>query len=233
LSLLARNAVDRRAGIAYPSTGEATVSYCGDTTMKRWAWAAGLALAMGSLVAGCNKSPIIFKYETSSASDNTPSDKGTKRGSDKDATGSRGKEETDEKKLLGTWVGTSIESGGETTPIRPDDSDESFFIFSKGGMVTMKRPRFVGVSESQEEGTFKINATKTPKEIDLIVPEGGKQKIVAAIYQLDGDTLKMAYSTLRGMEGDRRPTSFDSKQAFVVINTLKRDNGAPVGVKKP
>jgi uncharacterized protein (TIGR03067 family) len=176
--------------------------------MKRWAWAAGLALAMGSLVAGCNESPT--------------------------STGSRGKEEADEKKLLGTWVGTSIESGGETTPIRPDDADEAFFSFSKGGKVTMKRPRFAGQSESQEEGTFKINATKTPKEIDLIVPEeGGKQKIVAAIYQLDGDTLKMAYSTLRGMEGDRRPTSFDSKQAFVAITTLKRDNGAPVGVKKP
>src|SRR5262249_58340403 len=103
-----------------------------------------------------------------------------------------------------------MESGGETTPIRPDDADEAFFRFSKGGKVTMRRPRFAGESESQEEGTFKINATKTPKEIDLIVPEGGKQKIVAAIYQLDGDTLKMASSTLRGMQGDRRPTSFAS-----------------------
>src|SRR5262249_6469813 len=63
-----------RAGRSNGGTGEATVSYCGDTTMKRWAWAGGLALAMGSLVAGCNESP--------------PS------------TGSRGKEETDEKNYL-------------------------------------------------------------------------------------------------------------------------------------
>jgi uncharacterized protein (TIGR03067 family) len=114
-------------------------------------------------------------------------------------------------------VGTSIEIQGETTPV-PDD--ESFFTFSKGGKVKMIRLRAVGESERREEGTFKINATKTPKEIDLIVPkEGGKQEIMKAIYQLDGDTLKMAYTPARGMEGDR-PTSFDSKQAF--ITTLKR-----------
>jgi len=195
---MARNAVARRAGGAYHATGEATVSHCGDTTMKRWAWATGLALAMGSLVAGCNESPT--------------------------STGSRGKEETEKEKLLGTWVGTSIESGGHTERIRPADSDEAFFVFSKGGKVTMRRPRFFGESIRREEGTFKINATKTPKEIGLIVPEeGGKQKIVAAIYQLDGDTLKIAYSTLTGMEADRRPTSFDStKQDFVMIMTLKR-----------
>ena len=169
--------------------------------MKRWAWAGGLALAMGSLVAGCNESPT--------------------------STGSRGKEKTEEEKLLGTWPVTSFERGRETSRIGPKYYEESFYIFSKGGKLTKRLGCLIGESVPVKKGTFKINATKTPKEIDLIFPiEGGKQVITEAIYQLDGDTLKMAFSTWPEREGDRRPTSFDSKQDNVVILTLKRDTGA-------
>ena len=161
----------------------------------------GAVLVSIILVRSFNPDPV----DDSSASDNTPSD---------------------EEKLLGTWVGTSIEMLGGKARIRREDWNECYFIFSKGGKLTWRLGP-IGISVPSIKGTFKINATKTPKEIDLIVSkEGGKQGIMKAIYQLDGDTLKIAY-TLAGMEGDR-PTAFDLKQAAIV--TLKRDNGAPVGL---
>lgn len=52
-------------------------------------------------------------------------------------------------------------------------------------------------------GTFKVDASQTPKQIDLMLPD----RTLRGIYEIDGATLKMAYA----LEGDARPTAFESK----------------------
>ena len=79
--------------------------------------------------------------------------------------------------------------------------------FVKGGKAVMKEK-----GKPDEIGTWKVNAGKTPKEIDLVGPkqEGKKQEFMKGLYQIDGDTLKIAFPP-NGPEGDR-PTYGDSKE---------------------
>ena len=67
------------------------------------------------------------------------------------------------------------------------------------------------------EGIFQVAPMKNPREIDITTPmqEGKKPETIKAIYQVDGDTFKMA-SSLKGPEGER-PTAFDSKTSGIMI----------------
>ena len=57
-------------------------------------------------------------------------------------------------------------------------------------------------------GTFKIDPTKTPKEIDVMDESGVKNdKTKLGIYALDGDTYKYCLAPA----GKPRPTEFTSK----------------------
>jgi uncharacterized protein (TIGR03067 family) len=121
------------------------------------------------------------------------------------------KEPTDAEKLVGTWVITGLEVGDKKIPT---PEGESSYTFSKDGKFVLKSK-----GETDKEGTFKLDAGKKPPEIDLIPPKDADQKeTMQAIYQLDGDTLKLAYS-IKGPEG-KRPTAFDPKEAAIM--TLKR-----------
>lgn len=68
------------------------------------------------------------------------------------------------------------------------------------------------------DGTYKIDASKKPKQIDITIVENKKKKVVQTIYELDGDTLKIAlpFDEVKG-----RLTSFDSKKALILI--MKHD----------
>lgn len=58
------------------------------------------------------------------------------------------------------------------------------------------------------DSTYKVDASKTPAEIDMIGTEGdSKGKTAPGILKLDGDTLTMCYV----MPGKERPTAFDSQ----------------------
>lgn len=83
-----------------------------------------------------------------------------------------------------------------------------------------------------EVSTFTIDPTKKPKAIDLTPP--GKKKItIPGIYQIDGDTLKLAFASAKGtgnttgtgnkggVEVGKRPTDFEGKHGSAVI--LKRE----------
>jgi uncharacterized protein (TIGR03067 family) len=57
------------------------------------------------------------------------------------------------------------------------------------------------------QGSFKIDASKTPKHIDLMPAAGPyKGKTLAGIYVLDGDRLHTCFPE----PGQSRPTKFDS-----------------------
>lgn len=123
----------------------------------------------------------------------------------------------DEKKaekdaLAGTWDLVSMEFMGMKVEI-PKDKEMSLTF--KGGKITKKEP-----GKKDEEGTYTVNDTKKPKEIDLTTPKNGKPtetEMAKAIYMIEGDTLKLAFG---GPPGSPRPTAFDAKE--IAIMTFKR-----------
>ncbi len=83
-----------------------------------------------------------------------------------------------------------------------DDNAQSIFRTHKddGYTLYLFRKKIGG-------GTFKLDATKTPKQIDL-TPEGkGKTGVVHGIYKLEKDTLTVCF----GAPDKDRPTTFASK----------------------
>jgi uncharacterized protein (TIGR03067 family) len=111
-------------------------------------------------------------------------------------------------KLKGTWEVVSMEVGGKKAP------DEAF----KGQTLTFEADKVISKGKDKPDpATYTIDATKKPAELDIVPTEGPqKGKTVKMIFQLDGDTLKIAGK----MEPTERPKGFDDKD--VVVMTLKR-----------
>jgi uncharacterized protein (TIGR03067 family) len=111
-------------------------------------------------------------------------------------------------KLKGTWVMVSIEFGGMKVP---DD-------VVKGQSITFEDDKATQRDKDKVEPmTYKIDASKKPAELDMTPTEGsGKGKTAQLIFQLDGDTLKIAGKMKPG-----RPKGFDDKD--LLIMTLKRE----------
>ncbi len=115
----------------------------------------------------------------------------------------------DREKLQGTWAVKSIVAAGKEIPTKGEK------MVIAGDKMTMK-----GGPKGDEYGTYTINAGKTPKQITMTEKKDGKDgDVMQGIYTLEGDTLKLAFST-KG-PGGARPTSFNDKEAAVI--TLKRE----------
>lgn len=66
-------------------------------------------------------------------------------------------------------------------------------------------------------GTVKLDVSPTPQQIDLVLPD----RTLKGIYEVDGATLKIAYT----LEGDARPSEFASKpDSGVVLVVHKKAN---------
>jgi uncharacterized protein (TIGR03067 family) len=115
---------------------------------------------------------------------------------------------TDKDKFQGTW---SITSGTKDGKEMPADK-------VKGAKIVFEGDKVIAKSEGKnEEATFKLDAGKKPKEIDLTLPNG---EMLSGIYEMDGDTLKIA---LGDNPGSMRPKDFKSKEAQNNLLVLKRD----------
>jgi uncharacterized protein (TIGR03067 family) len=116
----------------------------------------------------------------------------------------------EDEKLIVTWALTSAVSEGKSAPV-PEGT--AAFIFSKGGKVVIQQK-----GKADTEGTFKVNTTRTPGQINVTVLSQTTQKVETfkGVYQVDGDTLKLALANDPGEEG---PTSFDKARKSL---TLKR-----------
>jgi uncharacterized protein (TIGR03067 family) len=106
--------------------------------------------------------------------------------------------------LFGTW---NVEVFGSRTGLKKLD----------GFRVKIDRKRIVIIAPTGAEKPLgeigRIDAKKTPAEIDL--KEGGK--VMPGIFELKGDTLKLAVSE----PGGKRPTDFAGK-AGTLLFVLKR-----------
>jgi uncharacterized protein (TIGR03067 family) len=121
-------------------------------------------------------------------------------------------------KFTGTWRFASIEAQGQQLP-------ERFFKDSRlvidGEHFTLKE------GNVSYKGSFKVDVTKKPKQIDVTFTEGPeKGKTARGIYELDGDT----YKVCMGSVGKGRPTAFESKPGSGhVLEILKREKAPSEG----
>ncbi len=118
----------------------------------------------------------------------------------------------DQAALQGTWLPQSAELAGVAFP---EEIRKSIKLVVKDDGYT------VTAGPSVDQGTVKLTASAKPKQMDITGTEGpNKGKTILAIYEQDGDTLKVCYD----LSGKERPTEFKSKegsQLFLV--TYKRE----------
>jgi uncharacterized protein (TIGR03067 family) len=117
----------------------------------------------------------------------------------------------DSKKMEGTWLPIEAELGGQKFP---DEVLKTIKLTLGDGSYTVN---------VIDKGTVKLEPTKKPKAMDIVGTEGpNKGKTIPAIYELQGDTLRICYD----LSGKNRPTEFktekDSKQFLVSYKREKK-----------
>jgi uncharacterized protein (TIGR03067 family) len=124
----------------------------------------------------------------------------------------RSAEDKDGDAMQGTWLPVSAELAGEKFP---DEVRQTIKLAVEGDKYT------VTVGKDVDRGTVKWDASARPKALDITGTDGpNKGKTILAIYELDGDTLRVCYD----LSGKSRPTEFETKadtQLFLV--TYKRE----------
>lgn len=108
--------------------------------------------------------------------------------------------QVDQGKLQGTWEAQTFEVEGKALAWEKD-----LYVFS-GTMVTIKE------ESGSRAGSYKLNASSNPRQIDLILPK----VTLPFIYEIKGNTLKLALP-----KGRKRATSFNSKEFAVLTLTRK------------
>jgi uncharacterized protein (TIGR03067 family) len=117
------------------------------------------------------------------------------------------KADADMATMVGNWKVVKAEIGGKD--ITEHVKALKFDVVGNGKYTAQ-------LGEEKDEGTFTMNATKTPKELD-IKPTGGpgKGKLVKAIYKLDGDALTVCYE--HDPDKGVRPEKFESKTGTTLL----------------
>lgn len=118
----------------------------------------------------------------------------------------------DLKAMEGKWKVESAEFGGKV-----EEAPELKEI-----LVTISGDRYeVVIKDKTDRGSLKIDETKTPKVMDATDTEGDDAgKVIKAIYELKGDTLRVCYA----MKGDERPTAFATKEGSpLLMITYRRE----------
>jgi uncharacterized protein (TIGR03067 family) len=108
-------------------------------------------------------------------------------------------------KFRGTWLTVSLMNDGKTivNEKSPPKEGPTTKLGYDGNKWTIK----VG-DKTVASGIFAVDATKKPKEIDIMDESGVKsEKTKLGIYELDGDTYKFCL----GLAGKPRPKEFASK----------------------
>jgi uncharacterized protein (TIGR03067 family) len=111
--------------------------------------------------------------------------------------------------LQGTWVITSV--NGQAAP---EGSPEMSLTFTDD-----KYHQTVG-GEVNERGTIKLDTSKTPMAIDLIITEGSDAgKTQLGIIEVTGDTVRANLDT---PGTSQRPTDFTVKEGFVMFEGKRK-----------
>ena len=111
----------------------------------------------------------------------------------------------DKEKLHDTWKPVSVEMEGMDVTdklVKIDDGTE-LITFAGDKMVSKQGPE-----QKEKAVPFKIDPSKKPKHFDLDLGDG--KVPMRAIYQLDGDELRICFSL---SEKQERPAEFATKEA--------------------
>jgi uncharacterized protein (TIGR03067 family) len=111
----------------------------------------------------------------------------------------------DKEAILGTWKCVAVETEGKAEPQASNLGMK--FIFTPTEVTN------VSTRGEQFSQPYKMDASKSPKEIDLMG--------IASVYTLDGNTLKVYHGQ---MAGAARPTAYSSPAgAKMVVTTWTRE----------
>ena len=120
----------------------------------------------------------------------------------------------DEEKIQGNWTVVSREMGGKKTP---EAELKALKMTIKEGTITTDDGKM------KEKHAYKLDPTKEPKAIDLTNTGIENKETTLAIYELDGDTLKICWSE---KDPDHRATKFasgeDSGNTMMVLKREKK-----------
>lgn len=134
------------------------------------------------------------------------------------------KPRTDLEKLQGTWAFLSEERGGQKVA-HSDEEIKGMKLVIKDDKITLTH------GQQTEEVTFKIDETKSPKQIDVTETKDGKSVVHLGIYKLEKDTFTLCASH----SPDPRPTEFATQAGaqwpalFVLKKEQKSDEELLVG----
>jgi uncharacterized protein (TIGR03067 family) len=122
-------------------------------------------------------------------------------------------EEAKVESIDGVWRPSAAEVGGKPFP---DEVRKAIKLELKGDQYT------VTVADKIDRGTCKVNSSSKPKTLDITGTEGpNKGRTFLAIYELNGDTLRVCYD----LSGKARPTEFISKpDPSSFLATYKRES---------
>jgi uncharacterized protein (TIGR03067 family) len=120
------------------------------------------------------------------------------------------------KALAGSWRPISTENNG----YKSSEGDLKGMLWNRDadGKWTMRR----GEKTVVEWAVKKIDATKSPKTIDIEITAGEYKGVVYhGIYELDGDTLRICFAL---PDRDERPTEFSAgKGSIRALSEFKRE----------
>jgi uncharacterized protein (TIGR03067 family) len=134
------------------------------------------------------------------------------------ATGNAGEKagKKDEERLQGTWSVVSGEKSGEKAP--EDEIKDVTITFDAGGKVMVK-----GLKGNQEfEGSYKLNPSKKPREVDLTLNIAGKEEALKGIYLLEKDSLKLCVAAPPGERPTEFATAAGSNSMLIVLKREER-----------
>lgn len=107
----------------------------------------------------------------------------------------------DLEKLQGEWVMVSAQRDGKEMPA--EEAAKMLRVVKGDGYVLTRDDKVVA------KGTIKLDASKTPRAIDVTRSEGdGAGKSALGIYEVDGDMQKVCLA----QPGKDRPTEFSAKE---------------------
>jgi uncharacterized protein (TIGR03067 family) len=115
---------------------------------------------------------------------------------------------SDKEKIQGAWVAVSGEMGGKQVP---DEHVKKCKVTFQGDKIHLE-----GLVKGEGKGSFALDPSKNPRTIDILITD---EDDVAAIYALDGDTLRLCLNS----GGSERPKEFATTgQSKFILIVFKR-----------
>jgi uncharacterized protein (TIGR03067 family) len=119
----------------------------------------------------------------------------------------------DKASLQGVWIAKSMEADGKPAPA--EEVKRMRFTFK--GDKLLVRGNFD--NDREEECSYEIDATKSPKHLDFTPPK--EEKPILGIYAVKGDELKLCLR--HGNSSGGRPTEFSTKpESDLILMVFKR-----------